>query len=228
MEILFGPQGWAKALLTGLALSLTYASMGFVLGNLLGFVIMMAKLGQNRFLRVLGRIYTTLLRGVPALLVIFLLFFGTNGALMAIARGFGYTGYIEVDAFTVGVLAVMLITAAYSSEVLRGAYLSLPKGQFEACKALGLRPVHSHCFVIIPQMMRVALPGLGNVWIMSVKETTLLSVISLAELMRMAGLAGRSTGEPFIFYGAAAVLYLLVIALSSLLLKRLEARLSWS
>ena len=224
----WGGDGWTKPLLTGLGVTMACACIGYVLGVVLGLGVAFAKLGQNRWLGAAATLYTTLLRGVPPLLVIFLLFFGTNGALMWVARGFGYAGYIEVDAFTVGVMAVALVSAAYSSEVFRGAHAAIPAGQFEAYTALGLRPLAGLWTVIIPQMFRLALPGLGNVWIMAIKETTLLSVISLAELMRVVGVAGRTTGQPFIFYGVAALIYLVLVAISSRALRVLETRMRWA
>ncbi|WP_048648871.1 ABC transporter permease [Nitratireductor soli] len=228
LEILaWGDQGWSRPLLVGLGVTVACASLGYILGIALGFGLALAKLGRNRWIAAAANVYTTVVRGVPPLLVIFLLFFGTNGALMWIARGFGYTGYIEVDAFTVGVMAVTLVSASYSSEVFRGAYATIPEGQFEAFAALGLRPFTGLCLVIMPQMFRLALPGLGNVWIMAIKETTLLSVISLAELMRVVGLAGRTTGQPFVFYGAAAVIYLVLVAVSSRAFVAAENRMRW-
>lgn len=224
----WGAGGWSKPILIGLGVTVACASIGYVLGVVLGLGVAFARIGNNRSLAALAMLYTTLLRGVPPLLVIFLLFFGTNGALMWIARGFGYTGYIEVDAFTVGVMAVALVAAAYSSEVFRGAHGTIPTGQFEAYASLGLRPLVGFWTVILPQMLRLALPGLGNVWILAMKETTLLSVISLAELMRVVGLAGRTTGQPFVFYGTAALIYLVLIALSSQAFKALETRMRWA
>lgn len=224
----FGADSWLRAMLGGFAVTIACAILGYASGLVLGLCLALAKLGRSRLLVLAAQTYTTLLRGVPPLLVIFLLFFGTNDALMWIARGFGHTGYIEIDAFAIGTLAVALVSAAYSSEVLRAAYLAVPRGQFEACAALGLKPWAGLWTVILPQMLRIALPGLGNVWIMAVKETTLLSVISLAELMRVAGLAGRATGQPFVFYGIAAVLYFLLVALSTRLLRRVEFRFRWA
>ncbi|MBZ7926596.1 ABC transporter permease subunit [Ensifer adhaerens] len=223
----WGDQGWSRPLLFGLGVTIACASLGYVLGVALGFAIALAKLGNNRWIASAANLYTTVVRGVPPLLVIFLLFFGTNGALMWVARGFGYTGYIEIDAFTVGVMAVTLVSASYSSEVFRGAHGTIPAGQFEAFAALGLRPFLGLCLVIMPQMFRQALPGLGNVWIMAIKETTLLSVISVAELMRVVGLAGRTTGQPFVFYGAAAVIYFVLVAVSSRVFIAVENRMRW-
>ncbi|EKF19156.1 ABC transporter permease [Nitratireductor pacificus] len=228
LEILaWGDQGWSRPLLVGLGVTVACASLGYVLGVGLGFALALAKLGRNRWVAAAANAYTTVVRGVPPLLVIFLLFFGTNGALMWIAGGFGYNGYIEVDAFTVGVMAVTLVSASYSSEVFRGAHATIPGGQFEAFAALGLRSLAGLCLVIMPQMFRYALPGLGNVWIMAIKETTLLSVISLAELMRVVGLAGRTTGQPFFFYGVAAVVYLVLVAASSRAFVAAERRMRW-
>lgn len=224
----WGPGGWSKPLLIGLGVTVACATIGYVLGIALGLAVAFAKLGGNRWLAGAATLYTTVLRGVPPLLVIFLLFFGANGALMWVAGGFGYTGYIEVDAFTVGVMAATLVAAAYSSEVFRGAHGAIPQGQFEAFAALGLRPLAGLWTVVIPQMFRLALPGLGNVWILAMKETTLLSVISLAELMRVVGLAGRTTGQPFVFYGAAAIIYMVLIALSTRAFKAVENRLRWA
>ena len=223
----WGDQGWSRPLLVGLGVTVACASLGYILGVAFGLAIALAKLGGNRWVVAAANVYTTVVRGVPPLLVIFLLFFGTNGALMWVARGFGYTGYIEVDAFTVGVMAVTLVSASYSSEVFRGAHATIPGGQFEAFAALGLRPLAGLWLVIMPQMVRYALPGLGNVWIMAIKETTLLSVISLAELMRVVGLAGRTTGQPFVFYGAAAVIYLVLVAVSSRAFAIVESRMRW-
>ena len=221
------PSIW-QGLVVTLALSALVVLFSLIAGVILGLAVAFAKLGHNRWLGAAATLYTTLLRGVPPLLVIFLLFFGTNGALMWVARGFGYAGYIEVDAFTVGVMAVAFVSAAYSSEVFRGAHAAIPIGQFEAYTALGLRPLVGLWTVVIPQMLRLALPGLGNVWIMAIKETTLLSVISLAELMRVVGVAGRTTGQPFVFYGVAALVYLVLVAISSRAFHALETRMRWA
>lgn len=216
---------WTGPLLKGLGVTVICAVLGYVFGVFFGFLIALAKLRPKSILAHLAAVYTVLLRGVPPLLIIFLLFFGTNGLLMWIASGFGYTEYIEIDAFSVGVLAVTLIVAAYSSEVLRGAFEAVPTGQYEAFRSIGLKPLHGTVLVIIPQMLRLALPGLGNVWILAIKETTLLSIIAVSELMRVVGIAGRSTSQPFAFYGIAALAYLSIVLLSNRLFRRLEQNL---
>lgn len=216
---------WTRPLLKGLGITVVCALLGYMFGAVLGFVVALGKLSPRIMLSLPATLYTTLFRGVPPLLIIFLLFFGTNGLLMWIASGFGYTEYIEINAFSIGVLAVTLIVAAYSSEVYRGAFLAIPKGQSEACQTLGLKPLQAMILVIIPQMLRLALPGLGNVWILAIKETTLLSIIAVTELMRVAGMAGRSSGQPFIFYGIAAAAYLCIVVVSNRFFYSVERRL---
>jgi octopine/nopaline transport system permease protein len=158
--------------------------------------------------------YTTVLRGVPELLVIYLFFFGSGGAVMWVARQFGYTGYIELDSFTIGVLALGVISGAYSAEVIRGAMQAIPRGQIEAGHAVGMSGITIFRRIMLPQLLRIALPGLGNVWQLTLKDTALISVTALAELMRMAAVAAGSTRQPFIFYITAAVLYLLMTTVS--------------
>lgn len=221
----FDALAWSKPLLKGLGVTVICALLGYLFGALVGLFIAFAKLGSSRLLSATATLYTVLLRGVPPLLIIFLLFFGTNSLLMSIASGFGYNDYIEIDAFFIGVIAVTLVVAAYSSEVYRGGFKAVPAGQFEACHALGLRPMHGMMFVVIPQMLRLALPGLGNVWIMAIKETTLLSIIAVNELMRVASTAGRTTGQPFLFYGLAALVYFSIVLVSNQFFHWVEDRL---
>lgn len=207
----FGPGGWGGVLLTGAVMTLAVSVSAFLLGIVLGTAAALAKLSRHRFLRSIGIIYTTVIRGIPELLVIYLFFFGTSSLIMAIAKAaFGYAGYIEVDAFAVAVLALGLISGAYSTEVIRGGIASVPKGQMEAATALGLRRWVIWLRILLPQAMRFALPGLANVWQLTLKDTALISVTGLAEIMRTAFVAAGATREPFLFYAAAALLYLLL------------------
>lgn len=218
----FGDAGWGDELLRGAAMTVAVAVGGFLLGQVFGTLGALAKLSGNRVLGVAADVYTTVLRGIPELLVIYLLFFGTNLALMRVARIFGYAGYIEIDAFLVGVLAIGLISGAYSTEVIRGAIMAVPHGQLEAGKALGMRRGQLFRRILMPQTLRFALPGLGNVWQLTLKDTSLISVMALAELMRAANLAAGSTRNPFLFYGAAAVLYLTMTSISTYGFERAE------
>jgi octopine/nopaline transport system permease protein len=168
-------------------------------------------------------VYTTVVRGVPELLVIYLLFFGGNQAVMFVAQVFGYDGYIELHAFTIGMFAVGIISGAYSTEVIRGAVLSVPKGELEAAYAIGMHRGLVFRRILVPQVARFALPGLGNVWQLTLKDTALISVTGLVEIMRQAHVAAGSTRQPFTFYAVAVVLYLLLTSFSNYGFQRAEA-----
>jgi octopine/nopaline transport system permease protein len=209
-----GAEGWGDELLRGAAMTIAVAVLAYLLGIVLGTLAAGAKLSGNPVLFGIAEGYTTVLRGVPELLVIYLFFFGSGGAVMWVARQFGYTGYIELDSFTIGVLALGVISGAYSAEVIRGAMQAIPRGQIEAGHAVGMSGITIFRRIMLPQLLRIALPGLGNVWQLTLKDTALISVTALAELMRMASVAAGSTRQPFIFYITAAVLYLLMTTVS--------------
>ena len=130
---------------------------------------------------------------------------------MYVASIFGYDGYIEINAFLTGALAIGIISGAYSTEVFRGAILSIDKGQFEASKVLGLKKNIQFYKVILPQMLRLSIPNLSNVWQITLKDTSLISVTGLVEIMRQSYIAAGSTRDPLFFYSVAAVLYLSLI-----------------
>ncbi|HET8729112.1 MAG TPA: ABC transporter permease [Alphaproteobacteria bacterium] len=218
----FGDAGWGDELLRGAWVTIQVAVLAFALGIVIGLIAAAAKLGGGRVLRGVAGIYTTIARGVPELLVIYLFFYGSSSAIMSVAGVFGYTGYIELTPFLVGVVTVGVISGAYSTEVFRGAIQAVPQGQLEAGHAFGMTGRQIFFRITLPQMMRFALPGLGNVWQLTLKDTTLISVTSLAELMRMAYVASGSTREPFIFYITAAALYLVMTSFSQALFQRAE------
>jgi octopine/nopaline transport system permease protein len=182
-----------------------------------------SKLSTNRLIRAIGNTYTTIVRGIPELLVIYLLYFGFNNAVMSIANSlFGYNQYIELPVFLIAALAVGIISGAYSTEVIRGAFLVVPKGQIEAAKSVGMSRFLVFYRVLIPQVMRYALPGLGNVWQLTLKDTALIMVTGLVEIMRQAHIASGSTYAPFTFYVSAAMLYLVLTTVSSRALNSAE------
>lgn len=219
----FGPGGWGSTLLIGALMTIAVAVTSFAFGLVPGALAAMASRSRHVWLRALALVYTTLVRGIPELLVIYLFFFGTSSMIMAIVRlSFGYGGYIEVNAFAIGVLSVGLISGAYSAEVIRGAIASVPKGQVEAAMALGLKRWVIVSRILFPQALRVALPGLNNVWQTTLKDTSLISVTGLAEIMRSANMAAGVTHEPFTFYLVAALIYLLFTWGSARLFARAE------
>lgn len=217
-----GSTGWGDEMLRGAAMTVAVAIGAFAVGLLFGSLAAAAKLSGGIVSGFLADLYTTVLRGVPELLVIYLLFFGGSRALTGVAGVFGYTGYVELNAFAVSVLAVGLVSGAYSAEVIRGAVMAVPYGQIEAGRALGMSRRLLLRRVLVPQTLRFALPGLGNVWQATLKDSALVSVTALAELMRMAHLAAGSTRSPFLFYGLAMVLYLGLTSVSTILFERAE------
>lgn len=218
----FGPQGWGWQILGGAGMTVAVAVSAFALGVVLGSLGAAAKLGESLLLRGVAEVYTTVVRGVPELLVIYLLFFGGNGMIGAVARVFGYDGYVELNAFSIGVMAVGLISGSYSTEVIRGAVQSVPPGQIEAARACGMGRWLILRRILVPQTLRYALPGLGNVWQLTLKDTSLVSVTALAEVMRVAHLGAGSTRQPFMFYTAAAVIYLVLTTVSTAAFDRAE------
>ncbi|HYG86323.1 MAG TPA: ABC transporter permease [Azospirillum sp.] len=218
----FGPTGWGWQLLAGAGMTVAVALSAFALGVVIGSFGAAAKLGGNVVLRSIAEVYTTVVRGVPELLVIYLLFFGGNSMAMAVASVFGYDGYVELNAFSIGVAAVGLISGSYSTEVIRGAAQAVPHGQIEAARACGMGRWLILRRVLVPQTLRYALPGLGNVWQLTLKDTSLVSVTALTEIMRAAYLGAGATRQPFLFYTTAAVLYLLLTTISTAAFERAE------
>ena len=227
MELLsFGKTGWGDELLIATIMTIAVSITAMLIGFLFALIFTPLKLSKNKFLNLIGNCYTTVIRGVPELLVIYLFFFGGSGAVMYVASIFGYNEYIEINAFITGSFAIGIISGAYSTEVFRGAIQSIDKGQFEASKVLGLKkPIHFFK-VIMPQMLRLAIPNLSNVWQITLKDTSLISVTGLVEIMRQSYIAAGSTRDPLFFYSFAAVLYLLLTYLSMKLINKLEVRYS--
>ncbi len=227
MEFLaFGKTGWGDELFIATLMTLAVSITAILIGFLFALIFTPLKLSKNKFLNLIANCYTTVIRGVPELLVIYLFFFGGSGAVMFVASIFGYNDYIEINAFITGSFAIGIISGAYSTEVFRGAIQSIDKGQFEASKVLGLKkPIHFFK-VIMPQMLRLAIPNLSNVWQITLKDTSLISVTGLVEIMRQSYIAAGSTRDPLFFYSFAAVLYLLLTFLSMKFINRLEIKYS--
>lgn len=212
-------QGFSDQIAIGTLTTLQTAGASLVLGIGLGLSGAAAKRAGSRAIRSVASVYTTVVRGVPELLIILILYFGGTAALSAL---FGH--YVEVDAFSAGVFALTIVFGAYATEVFRAAIQSIPAGQVEAARALGLSRISIWRLVILPQMWRYALPGLGNLWLTLLKDTALVSVVGLDDLMRKASLAAGVTHDPLTFYSAAALVYLSFTSLSLVALAALERR----
>lgn len=201
-------QGFGGLLAEGTWMTIRVTMIAATAGVCIGIGVALMKLSGSRLLRFLAESYTTVLRGVPILLVILLFYFGAIAAVNAVARAVGYTQFIDVSAFAAGCLALSLAFGAYSAEVFRGALQSIPKGQVEAARAIGLPRSKTFFKITLPQVWRLALPGLCNIFLVIMKETALISVVGLDELMRKTQFAVDFTKKPFTFFLVAAFIYL--------------------
>ena len=227
MEILaFGKTGWGDELFYATLMTVAVSITAMLIGFLFAAVFTPLKLSKYKSLNLIGNFYTTVIRGVPELLVMYLFFFGGSSAIMYVASIFGYFEYIEINAFTTGSLAIGIISGAYSTEVFRGAIQSIDKGQFEAAKVLGVSKFDQFYKIIMPQMLRLAIPNLSNVWQITLKDTSLISVTGLVEIMRQSYVAAGSTRDPLFFYSVAALLYLFLTFISMKLINKLELKYS--
>ena len=227
MELLsFGKTGWGDELIFATIMTLAVSVTAMLIGFIFALIFTPLKLSKNKFFNLIANFYTTIIRGVPELLVIYLFFFGGSSAIMFVASIFGYNDYIEINAFLTGAFSIGIISGAYSTEVFRGAIQSIDKGQFEASNVLGFNKVLRFYKIILPQMLRLSIPNLSNVWQITLKDTSLISVTGLVEIMRQSYIAAGSTRDPLFFYSFAAVLYLLLTYLSMKLINKLEVKYS--
>ena len=220
--LIFGDTGWGDELLISSLMTILVSLSAMGLGIFIAIFTTWAKISGNLFLKILANFYTTVIRGIPELLVIYLIFFGGSASIMYVAKIFGYNGYIELNAFTMGTISIGLISAAYSTEVLRGAFNAVSKGQVEAAQSLGMSKLYIFFKVLAPQILKYALPGLGNVWQITLKDTALVSVTGLVEIMRQSRIASNVTHSPLTFCLSAALLYLILTTFSSKVFNKLE------
>ncbi|NBF01761.1 ABC transporter permease subunit [Pseudomonas sp. Fl5BN2] len=215
--------GFGPALAVGALMTVKLALLAMCLGLVLGLLGALAKTSSHKPLRWLGETYSTIVRGVPELLWVLLIYYGTVNLMRALGEFFG-NPELELNAFAAGVIALGLCFGAYATEVFRGAILAIPKGHREAGVALGLSRPRIFIRLILPQMWRIALPGLGNLFMILMKDTALVSVIGLEEIMRHAQIAVTVSKQPFTFYMVAAVMYLGLTIISMTGLHYLEKR----
>lgn len=212
-------QGFGEQIAAGAITTLKTAFTSLILGVVVGLFGAIAKRSRFRAIRLLAHSYTTVVRGIPELLIILILYFGGTVALTAL-----FGRYVKVDAFSAGVFALTVVFGAYATEVFKAAIQAVPKGQIEAGEALGMSGLFIWRLVILPQLWRYALPGLGNLWLTLLKDTALISVVGLEDLMRKTGVAAGATHDPLTFYLVAASLYLSFTSASLIALTLLERR----
>ncbi len=205
--------GYGPALLGGLFTTLSVAALSLAVAGLFGLAGAAARLSSSRALQGLALAYTTLIRGLPDLVLMLLIFYGGQIALNSLAAQQGW-GYIDVPPYAAGVLTLGFIYGAYLAETFRGAILAIPRGQSEAALAYGLRPLQVWRRIVLPQMVRHAVPGFTNNWLVMVKATALVSIIGLDDLVHRANLAASATREPFTFFVLIAGIYLALTTVS--------------
>ena len=219
----WGPEGWGDELAEGLWLTIRLALTTLPIGLVMGFLIALAKQSPEPWLRRAANVYTTVFRGVPELVTLFIVYYGGQVLLQQIVGLFTDT-YVEVSGFVAGVIALSFVFSAFSSEVFLSAFRGIPQGQYEGANALGLRRGQTLRKVIVPQLVRLALPGLSNLWLVLLKDTALVSIIALDDLLRKTSVAVGNTKEPFFFYMTACLLYLVLSLSSSAVLDKVNDR----
>lgn len=220
----YGDAGWGDELVAGLLVTIELALVALPFGLLMGFIAAGLSLSNLQPVRYIGTGYTTLMRGLPELLTLFVVYNGLGLLLNSVAQWWNSeSGGIEFSPFIAGVIALGLVFGAFAGEVLRGAFQALDKGQIEAGLAVGMRPSQVFFRIKVPQVWRFALPGLGNLWINLLKDTALVSVIALDDLMRMTKIAVGVTKQPFLFYLLACCIYWAMCVISEIILSRMES-----
>ena len=218
--------GYGSTIVDGAWLTLLLALTSMAVAILLGLLGAAFRLSPIKWLALLGDAYATVIRGIPDLVLILLIFYGGQDIVNRVAPMLGYEDYIEIDAFAAGVGTLGFIFGAYLSETFRGAFMAIPKGQGEAGAAYGMSGVQVFFRILVPQMIRFAIPGFTNNWLVLTKATALISVVGLQDMMFKAKQAADATREPFTFFLAVAALYLVLTSISLLALKYLERRYS--
>lgn len=214
----FGPTGWGDEILSGIGVTLALALATLPVGLVIGFFVALAKQAEEPSVRLAGNIYTTIFRGLPELLTLFIVFYGAQIGIQQVLQLVGIERVIEVNAFVAGMVALGVVFSSYASEVFLSAFRAIPKGQYEGGYAVGLTYGKTMRLVVLPQLIRLALPGLANLWLILLKDTALVSAIGLSDILRQAGVAARVTKKAFLFFGAACLVYLLLAILSSIVI----------
>jgi His/Glu/Gln/Arg/opine family amino acid ABC transporter permease subunit len=220
----FTLQGYLPLLIKGAKLTIIVGAGAMVIAILIGLGAALCKLSKIKSLGILAETYTTVIRGIPELVLILLVYYGAPTLIQDTAAFFGLDIYVEIKPMIAGIFTIGFIYGAFATEVFRGAFLAVGKGQIEAAQACGMGPILVFRRILLPQMWRFAIPGLGNVWMVLIKATALISVIQLPELMRNTDIAARNTHKPFTCYFAASLLYLAITIFSLLFQQWAEKR----
>ncbi|MGB8819087.1 MAG: ABC transporter permease, partial [Rhizobiaceae bacterium] len=212
----FGPNGWGDEILAGVGVTIALALATLPVGLTIGFFVALGKQSHEPSIRLAANVYTTIFRGLPELLTLFIVFYGAQIGIQSLyAAIIGSETVIEVNAFVSGMIALGVVFSSYASEVFLSAFKAIPKGQYEGGWSVGLSGWHTMRLIILPQLIKIALPGLANLWLILLKDTALVSAVGLADILRQTGIAARVTKEAFLFFGVACLIYLLLAIISS-------------
>jgi polar amino acid transport system permease protein len=218
----FGPNGWGNQLAAGAAVTVALSLATLPLGLVAGFFVALGKQSSDPLIKLSAEVYTTIFRGLPELLTLFLVYYGAQFGFSALSKLIlGYP--VEIHPFLAGMVALGLVLSSYASETFLSAFRGIPHGQYEGAYAVGLSRYLTMRLVIVPQLLRLALPGLSNLWLNLMKDTALVSVITLNDLLRITTVAVGATKQPFFFYAVACLIYLLFSMLSSIGIWRIDA-----
>ena len=218
--------GYGSTILDGTWLTVQLALLSMAVAIALGLLGAAFRLSPVKWLALLGETYAAVIRGIPDLVLILLIFYGGQEMLNRVLELSGYEGYVDINPFVAGVGTLGFIYGAYLSETFRGAFMAIPKGQGEAGLAYGMSLLRVFFRILVPQMIRLAIPGFTNNWLVLIKATALISLVGLQDMMARAKSAGDATREPFTYILLAAAIYLAITSVSLLVLRYLERRYS--
>lgn len=218
-------EGYGLLILKGTWVTVQQALLSLMISFVIGLIGAAGRLSKNRLVSGVATIYTTIIRGIPDLVLMLLIFYSMQLWLNSLTDWLEWE-QIDIDPFAAGAATIGFIYGAYYAETFRGAFLAVPKGQIEAAVAYGMTSWQVFRRVLFPQMMRFALPGIANNWQVTLKATALVSIIGLSDVIKATQLAGKATYQFFYFTLIAAIIYLLLTTLSNFVLMWLERRYS--
>lgn len=215
-------KGYGHLLLEGALITLGVGLAAMLVALSLGILGALARLSERRWLRNIGATYAVVIRGIPELVLLLIVYYGGTVLLQSLLSLGGQDVRVDIDAFVAGTLVLGFVYGAYATEIFRGAFLAIPQGQIEAATAIGMPPAKLFFRIKLPQAWRLAIPGLGNLWLTLLKATSVTSVIGLTELARQADLIKAPTKLPFTVFFVASLLYLAMTAVSDVFRLRAE------
>lgn len=219
---LLGPSGWGGQLWHGTMITIELALASLIVGLVAGAGLALAKLSRVKIVTYLADFYTIIIRGTPEFLILLLVYYGSNRAVNYLLSLIGVQFNFEIPQFLAAVIGLAFIYAAYASEVFVGAYRAVGKGQIEAGLVIGLSRMQLFYRIRVPLLWRFALPGLGNLWLSMIKDTSLAAVLAMNDLLRVAKIAGEAESRNLLFFTVTGAIYLIMTAISDYYLRKVE------